>query len=197
MQRPQHQASKSLSLPPPHSDEEHVSDPSHSSEDYEKTVQAKLKAWLLKGQRDQAPTGTEDEDEEAGLDFRRNEGKTSRKRRAKGKRRQLAKDLSPIAEESPQMTDSTPAAVDGTPSTAVLRRGQISKDKMAEIRAFGQQVTDDAKALAEKNGRTVADILLLAELQMRPGRGTNPVNEFRAWYAMKHPIDRGSKFPAF
>jgi hypothetical protein len=172
-----------------------VSDLSHSSEDYEKTVQAKRKAQLLKHQRDQASTETADEDEETSQDFQRNKGKTSRKRRAKGKGRQLAKELSPIAEESPQMAEGTPpAAADGTPSTIVLRRGQISKEKMAEIRAFGQQVTDDAKMLAEKHGRTVADILLLAGLQMRPGRGTNPANEFRAWYAMKHPIERGSKF---
>jgi hypothetical protein len=192
MQRPRRQASKSLSLPPPpHSGEEDLSDLSHSSEDYEKTVQAKLKARLLKGQSDQAET--EDGDEEAGQDFRRNKGKTSRKRRSKGKGRQLAKDLSPIAEESPQVADGTSAVVDSTPSTPVLRRGQISKEKMAEIRAFGLQVTHHAKVLAEKNGRTMADILTLAGLQMRPGRSTNPANEFRAWYAIKHPIEKGSK----
>jgi hypothetical protein len=187
--RPQRQASKSRSLPPPpRSGDELLSDPSHSSDDYERTVQAKAQA--LKGRRGQDPTDTEAEDEEAEeeimQDFGRKKGKKSRTRRSKGKEKQQMKNLSPIAEESPQSTGNTPAP-------AVLHTGPLSKEGVGEIQAFGQRVTDEAKALAAKNGRTVNDVLMLAGLGIRFGRITNPANEYRAWYAMRHPIPKESK----
>jgi hypothetical protein len=187
--RPQRQASKSRSLPPPpQSGDELGSDPSHSSDDYARTVQAKAQA--LKGHRGPGLTDTEAEDEEAEeeimQDFGRNKGKKSRTRRSKGKGKQQMKNLSPIAEESPRSTGNTPAP-------AVLRPGQLSKERVEEIQAFGQRVVDEAKALAVKNGRTVNDVLMLAGLHMRPGRTTNPANEYCSWYAMKHPIPKDSK----
>lgn len=94
-------------------------------------------------------------------------------------------------EEEQEEGDDEPGS-----KTTQYTPGPLSADALKEALQLGEQVEDAFKALAKKYNKSTRTMMIASGLTIQNARqGQNISNKFKQWYAAKHPVVPGSKYP--